>query len=450
MVASKSTMISDYLRTTSIHGLRYLTTAKNKTIRFIWFVCVLGSFTTAIYIIYLNVLNWENSPSVLTKAQPVLVENELEMPVATVCPRRPDYRSLIVNFFNKYYDHSDVSSVEINKKLKRLGVAMAVSEKLQKYSEANNDANPFEECFDNETRSTESCHFVRTLFAMDSEKNDQCPDFNLFGLIYHYAIDSSLDGTSPNEEELTRLFMEKCQGSDVSARRDSDALSSLNWQSVAFSYIVFFPLLKIRLGAEHEFLPLKSLDQYENIEVLKLEEVTDMGNLFGHLMNSGGFEEFSSLIIGKLFDDISEMLDIEAVADADDVLDLLAYFAYDSESTLTKRILNLGDLPVKEKCNLTMDNAGGCPKESLDDDEVCLKYCDLISEVRLKAEPLLVEMMEMSVDDAKEIGGNRSRSLLAPCKSGKEPCWNKIINDRGVCYTNYKGERIDEDTPHKR
>ena len=130
-------MLFDYLHASSIHGLRYLAESKNHLFRLVWFICIAGSFTTAVYIIYLNVRNWENSPAVITKAQPVLVKvrqsawgvrtneklrivirlfsfssktTEIPTLTITICPRKPDFRYLVTNYFNKYVRINFVSS----------------------------------------------------------------------------------------------------------------------------------------------------------------------------------------------------------------------------------------------------------------------------------------------------------------------------------------------------
>ena len=67
-------MFKTFLEETSIHGLKYLALGKNAILKTLWFLCIVASFSTAIGIIYLNVLNWENSPSVVTTVEPVLLQ----------------------------------------------------------------------------------------------------------------------------------------------------------------------------------------------------------------------------------------------------------------------------------------------------------------------------------------------------------------------------------------
>ncbi len=67
-------MLSEFLKDSSIHGLRYLYEARNPFVKVLWLVCILTCVGLAAMIIYLNIMNWENSPSVVTSVQPALVK----------------------------------------------------------------------------------------------------------------------------------------------------------------------------------------------------------------------------------------------------------------------------------------------------------------------------------------------------------------------------------------
>ena len=63
-----------YLESSSIHGLRYLSESKGKLPKMLWLVFIAASFMAAFYIIYNNVKQWENSPSVITTVKPIEIE----------------------------------------------------------------------------------------------------------------------------------------------------------------------------------------------------------------------------------------------------------------------------------------------------------------------------------------------------------------------------------------
>ncbi len=67
-------MIASFLQESSIHGLRYLVEAKSSLVKTIWFVCIAACVTASFVIIYYNVVNWHNSPAVVTSVYPSLVK----------------------------------------------------------------------------------------------------------------------------------------------------------------------------------------------------------------------------------------------------------------------------------------------------------------------------------------------------------------------------------------
>ncbi len=67
-------MFDQFLGESSIHGLRYLTRDTGNLVRLVWLVFVGSSFGVAGYFIYLNVLDWENSPVVVTSVDDVMIE----------------------------------------------------------------------------------------------------------------------------------------------------------------------------------------------------------------------------------------------------------------------------------------------------------------------------------------------------------------------------------------
>ena len=66
--------LSEYLEGTSIHGLRYLSEAKEVIVKFLWFLCITVSFSTAGYFIHASFLGWDENPAVVTSVGPALVE----------------------------------------------------------------------------------------------------------------------------------------------------------------------------------------------------------------------------------------------------------------------------------------------------------------------------------------------------------------------------------------
>ena len=163
-------MLGEYLRQSSVHGLRYLSESKGTAFRLVWFACIAASFSLATYTIYHNILNWEDSPAIITKAQPVLIkESNLPAPMITICPQQPDFKSLVINYLNKYYTEPMGSFFEpLDVALKKAFLQNNVWNKMAKeYDIFTNmdigENNPFEVCYSENNHEEKKCDFVRLL-----------------------------------------------------------------------------------------------------------------------------------------------------------------------------------------------------------------------------------------------------------------------------------------------
>lgn len=65
-------------------------------------MCILSSFTLAGIIIYMNIKNWENSPTVVTNVDIIDIRGKVDFPSIHICPQYADYGTMIQHLFNKY------------------------------------------------------------------------------------------------------------------------------------------------------------------------------------------------------------------------------------------------------------------------------------------------------------------------------------------------------------
>ena len=78
--------IRDFLESSTIHGLVYISTAKSKTAKAIWVAIVVACFAFAIHMVNDSYKEWQESPvSTTITTHPI---TELEFPTVTVCPPR--------------------------------------------------------------------------------------------------------------------------------------------------------------------------------------------------------------------------------------------------------------------------------------------------------------------------------------------------------------------------
>ena len=72
-------MFRDYLESSSVHGLVYLSEAKDKVSKAVWFACIATSFSVAVYVNYSSFVQWENNPTMISSYRKVKVEVRKEI-----------------------------------------------------------------------------------------------------------------------------------------------------------------------------------------------------------------------------------------------------------------------------------------------------------------------------------------------------------------------------------
>ena len=81
-----STAVRDFLESSTIHGLVYISTAKSRTAKIAWVIIVAICFSIAIFMIAGSYKEWQDSPvSTTITTHPI---TELDFPTVTVCPPR--------------------------------------------------------------------------------------------------------------------------------------------------------------------------------------------------------------------------------------------------------------------------------------------------------------------------------------------------------------------------
>ena len=83
--------LKQFLESTSIHGLYFISQAKTY-VRLFWTIVVLVGFTVALFLIYESFYNWDQSPiSTTIETLPI---TEVTFPKVTVCPEKNSFTSL--------------------------------------------------------------------------------------------------------------------------------------------------------------------------------------------------------------------------------------------------------------------------------------------------------------------------------------------------------------------
>ena len=83
--------VKDFLESTTIHGLTYISTTRT-LVRVFWIIVVIFGFSTASFLIYQSFQAWEDSPvSTTIETLPI---SKLRFPKVTVCPPKDTYTDL--------------------------------------------------------------------------------------------------------------------------------------------------------------------------------------------------------------------------------------------------------------------------------------------------------------------------------------------------------------------
>ena len=84
--------IREFLESSTIHGLTYISTSKRVLIKCLWIVIVITGFVVAGHLIFDSFLDWEESP--VGTSEETLSISEVTFPKVTVCPPKGSHTAL--------------------------------------------------------------------------------------------------------------------------------------------------------------------------------------------------------------------------------------------------------------------------------------------------------------------------------------------------------------------
>ena len=82
----------EFLESSTIHGLVYISTSKAVLVKFLWFVIVAIGFSVSGVLIYQSFIDWNTSP--VGTSEETLTIAEVHFPKVTVCPPRGSHTAL--------------------------------------------------------------------------------------------------------------------------------------------------------------------------------------------------------------------------------------------------------------------------------------------------------------------------------------------------------------------
>ena len=352
------------------------------------------------------------------------------MPTITICPKYLSFQSLMVNYLNKYYDHSK-SVLDIQMKTKAIRDQLMAKVDGEAAILRRKRLYPLKECTEklDSSNLTRPCEFVKLIRGMAYGVNRLCY-YTKVDVAADYAAERMIKGQKMTLETLETYFEDKCEYEIDENHMTENIRFSFSWDVMHKFYLIFFPLLEE--GSESEFRPLMALEEFDRYDLVpEMENIQSMGYVFGHMLNRELVtREFATDILKNLFDDIIKRIGINEVSDVESLVNFLSYFTYGYP--LLKDISPLDMLG----CNASSINT--CQQVQMP--QGCEDYCNLIEKGHL-IEPTIIEILAMAFQEVNAIKFGSPRSLLPDCtwkkssESGK--CWDSVVIDRGICFTNY-------------
>ena len=128
--ASNMEALMEFLESSTIHGLSYISTAKSNITKAAWFLIVIIGFTTSFYLINESFLDWDESPiNTDVSTHPL---SSLAFPNVTLCP--PKGTNTALNY-DLMMAHDDSLSLEERKNLTNKITRIFIEEPFKSYAQ---------------------------------------------------------------------------------------------------------------------------------------------------------------------------------------------------------------------------------------------------------------------------------------------------------------------------
>jgi hypothetical protein len=92
---------NEFLRSSTIHGLRYLVDSRSLVSKVAWLFCIAASFLIAVYMILLNIEEWNNSPTTVRSVTSTQIKASLKLRFSNAqkkCVRAPISKDVFTSF----------------------------------------------------------------------------------------------------------------------------------------------------------------------------------------------------------------------------------------------------------------------------------------------------------------------------------------------------------------
>lgn len=205
------------------------------------------------------------------------------------------------------------------------------------------------------------------------------------------------------------------------------------------SYSIFFPIYDEVTG---NTIPAKDLSDLDlslppDVDIeFQAQDIGRHGTLLGHLLSDAGVltRAHTAFIIEHMFQGIALKM---GVHDIEVALRILTYFSTDLENEFFFK--RNAEYSLYEGCLELEHGIDICNNISAAND-MCKVYCQELAYAAKYSADIVAEIFNLALKRSSTTWDTSSRNILPDCswkKSFGQPCWDKIMTQKGVCFSNY-------------
>ena len=325
------------------------------------------------------------------------------------------------------------------------------------YSGETAREDPFKKChYRNGTERSdlpEECDLVNlindTISSLDENhcseyesRYDKKSEMVLLRMSLDYVMDAVKRGEAVEIDKYREVIESGCNITiGVPAKVQYWQYDTFRTRDMVALYSLFFPLV---VGYDGERVPLRTMDQFH------LEPVESKGKRIGDILGQfafskepverkknylpTGIDHLEGVIAESFYKIIARITGIPELDNEASVTEFLTFFSYDVNLMPVTKLSG----SFESECSSKYKSVDCFSEEDKKVPEACERYCSLARK-GLEVQDKVQEILEMSVPKVGQ--GFGIKDSLPACKwdseTRSENCWNKIVTDRGVCYTNY-------------
>ncbi|XP_059085146.1 uncharacterized protein LOC131882107 [Tigriopus californicus] len=415
-----------FLEETSIHGCKYLVHGRTILMKMIWLVSIVGCVTSSIYIIYLNIKNWQSSPAVVTSVEPILVKDQIPMPQITICPNDIDLNLLFFRLHKKYPELVTEGLMAAFQKSARI---LAFEQFYSRCTEFLLDNRSFkiqifDPCKSNSGNITSECRFVHLLTAIVKVDGAK--------YLKQYITEQMETNLTINMKSL-ESYMEKATGKTMTEKRYPENAPGNEKYKVLKAYCNFFHVMDpTNPSAEVGLQRLEDYDIDKTLPPIQKEDFPPLYILLSERLAFDNDKKLHTKILAKaLMESLRNFLGLQTIEEAVKLLDAYSYDYKERpffQAYFSRARNGCEDVDLERPCSDPFKV------------QSCHDYCELLNRTS-HLQSKVLELHHMGTYSSSFDPDWSPKALIPNCRfwlDGKfheGPCFQDIVTANGRCLT---------------